>query len=191
MSKVCTKCGCINESDNARFCNDCGERFEDEPATFNKPKKITLTPVTEPKAPSVREEPSVASEEPVKNYKEPVKPQYSEPVSPVVSDKVEEDDDEDDYSTPIVVQNTIPEEINDDFFDEDLDNPKPFVDPESKFIEQPEEKTEEEVTNDKYYDDILPVIDNEIKAIPKDIIFKGIGIVMVLIAVAFYMISVW
>ena len=52
-------------------------------------------------------------------------------------------------------------------------------------------QTDDEVTNDPYYDDILPEIDNEIKAIPRDVIFKIAGAVLVLIAAGFYMIMMW
>ena len=199
MSKICPACGCVNENDNAKFCNDCGAKFEvniPEPQA----RKITLKevsgneeveakPMSEPQKPILQEEapkPNTVPFQPISVEK------------PVESAPFEEDDD-DDFGEVVIAPvsfGTNDKEDDDDV--DDFEQPV-FEKPVNETSEPKITKTafssdnlsDDEVTNDPYYDDVLPEIDNEIRAIPRDVIFKVAGAVLVIIAAAFYMLMVW
>ncbi len=202
MSKICPKCGCVNENDNARFCNDCGEKFEvliKEPvlkevseASFDKPEKITLTEIAEApetNTPFVRNEnvdtpntPPVAATEP---HAEVVRPKAVQKpvVTPQPSSGPFYEDDDDDYSekpTEEIFEEVQNEDEDETYYSEPSGQP---------FIQNTSDLSE--ITNDPYYDDVLPEINNEIKAIPKDIIIKGIAVFFIIIGLGIYLISIW
>ena len=109
---------------------------------------------------------------------EKTRPKREVTVEPVSFDSAEEneefDDDGDDFEQPLPIEQSV-KNANESVSTEGVKN----------------NQTDDEVTNDPYYDDILPEIDNEIRAIPRDVIFKIAGAVLVLIAAGFYMIMMW
>lgn len=190
MSKICNKCGCVNENDNARFCNDCGEKFVvhiEEPKPRIKLREVSPDEDDRDKPRSEEIDTPVFRPDTV-NLAKNAMGNDTEPI-------YEDDDVEEETNEPLV-------EDEEDFFYEDDEPEKPefeepiFEEP----VEEPREKrferkssviSDEEVTNDPYYDDLLPDIDNEIKAIPRDIFFKVAGAVIILFAAIFYLIMVW
>lgn len=202
MSKICPACGCVNENDNARFCNDCGAKFEvniPEPQA----RKITLKEVSgneEVEAKSISEpQKPIPKQEEVSNLDEvPAQPTKVE--KQVESAPFEEDDD-DDFGEVVIAPVSFG--TNDKEDDDDVDDFEQPVFEKPVNVNQTSEPkvtktafssdnlSDDEVTNDPYYDDVLPEIDNEIRAIPRDVIFKVAGAVLVIIAAAFYMLMVW
>ncbi len=200
MSKICPECGCVNDNDNARFCNDCGAKFEVNNPVPQTPR-IKLKEVSgDDKVEGKKETPTDTSFRPAE-----VSKAENVVVKPVTSkettiDLPEEDDDDSDYGEVTVEPVSFDSvEENEEFDDDgdDFEQPLPIEQSVKNANESvstegvKNNQTDDEVTNDPYYDDILPEIDNEIRAIPRDVIFKIAGAVLVLIAAGFYMIMMW
>ena len=231
MAIVCHECGCINENDNARFCNDCGARLTPPVAqstgSLENPSKLVLKPVeaTAQSVPQQTVRPEPQAQPQVQSQPVPVQPvqpvesiplernnmpaetmvymgQPTQPIQPMqpVQQPIYDDDDDDYVPNNNVQSASQPTMYIDDVFDDDDDpveapvteKPSKRKEPEKRFGRKEPVDTDvmkDGDDGDPYYDDVLPEIDNEIRAIPKDIIFKVIGVIVLAIVIAFYMLS--
>lgn len=179
MSKICKECGCINENDNARFCNDCGAKFEDVTAPV-----IKLTEVI-----------NNSSQMPLKqDMDDDVEVDTSDVFIPNQQEQtaIDEDNEEDYVAKPV---NIISQSEAPAVYDEDEDStevpiaveiekpvlpkkPKIVIGKKKEPLKDEDKEVQDMVTNDPYYDDVLPEINNERTMFNKEVFLK-VGVAFV------------
>lgn len=176
MSKVCKECGCVNENDNARFCNDCGARFEDAATPA-----IKLTEVTNN---SSQMDSHTEIDEDIEDDFDAV------PVTKHIDEihQAVDEDNEDDYEAEPVI-NTVKQSAplvydeDEDTFEmpvaeETVDSePKEkkrrvFERKETSASSKADDEVKDMVSSDPYYDDVLPEINNERTVFNKELALK-------------------
>lgn len=223
MSKVCTSCGCVIENNNAKFCDECGAKFEISttvkmiPTGVSGSGKLKISGLadnssqknflndddnfsnTEPQ-PLLQEEKEqlqtvVLSED--DEDEEPLNPLPVEVESEISHSEVINDEDEEDNAEYELEEaskdnfSVIDDEEDEDIADFRSKDSAVSSSPKKKFFSFSQKETSLEnvprnsdmVTNDPYYDDVLPEINNEKVALQKDIIFKILAATAAMIAV--------
>ena len=151
MAIICKECGCVNENDNARFCNDCGAKLDAQVKTPDHDVIVETKLKTQSETIKLAtidddEEPELTREEGIK-------------AAPVQAES-DDDDDETYDSADVFVPNSKPQK---NIFDA---------------VEVDEDTEESDIINDPYYNDVLPDINNEKVVLQKGLIAKVIASVV-------------
>ncbi len=204
----CYECG-TKLNDNAKFCHGCGieiklpttEKGNDAPVVEERKKKITyaeekvdtpkpektskykevtkeqVTKTSEPKAEEIKKKEATPS----------AKNDYEDDLKDTVD--IEEDEDDDDYDEENSVTLLPDDEDDDDEEDEDdYEDDDDYDEENLQDIPYAENANASNPKTDPYWNDIIPEVEDELSKIPKDLVFKGIGAVLALVAVMAWLI---
>lgn len=179
----CMKCG-TKLPDNAVFCFFCGEKLEEVISDATATEKPCFI--------SANEKTTEESEE-TESLQEISETEVTDTIVSETTVSLSEEQKENDENAEAESESSTQE---DDLLDSEADMSKLSTfkaAEESKYRDETTSKEEEPVyvTNpdlDPYWDDVLPEIEKEISRIPKDIIVKGIGIVVTLLLVMTWLI---